>query len=74
LYFRYYHASRTHLGVAKQCPLAREISRTEGSSKSRRSVVSITVTSGSQPNAMSPDVVMANDSLPEPPAGELYHR
>jgi len=28
LYFRYYHASRTHLGLAKQCPLAREISRT----------------------------------------------
>jgi transposase InsO family protein len=25
LYFRYYHASRTHLGLAKQCPLAREV-------------------------------------------------
>jgi len=26
LYFRYYHASRTHLGLAKQCPYAREVS------------------------------------------------
>ena len=26
LYFRYYHASRTHLGLAKQCPLPREVS------------------------------------------------
>jgi transposase InsO family protein len=25
-YFRYYHASRTHLGLAKQCPFPREIS------------------------------------------------
>ena len=25
-YFRYYHASRTHLGLAKQCPFAREVS------------------------------------------------
>ena len=28
LYFGYYHASRTHLGLAKQCPFAREILRT----------------------------------------------
>jgi transposase InsO family protein len=26
LYFRYYDASRTHLGLAKQCPLPREVS------------------------------------------------
>ena len=28
LYFRYYHASRTHLRLAKQCPFAREVSST----------------------------------------------
>jgi putative transposase len=26
LYFRYYHASRTHLGLGKQCPFPREVS------------------------------------------------
>ena len=26
LYFRYYHASRTHLGLAKQCPFPRDVS------------------------------------------------
>jgi hypothetical protein len=35
----------------------------EGSSKSRTSVVSIIVTSGSQPNAKLTDVVMANDRI-----------
>src|SRR5262249_46671364 len=25
-YLRYYHASRTHLGLAKQCPFARAVS------------------------------------------------
>jgi hypothetical protein len=28
LYFRDYHASRTHLRLAKQCPLPREVSST----------------------------------------------
>jgi len=27
LYFRYYHTSRTHLGLDKQCPFPREVSR-----------------------------------------------
>jgi len=26
LYLRYYHASRTHLGLAKQCPFPRHVS------------------------------------------------
>jgi len=55
LYFRYYHDSRTHVGLAKQCPLPREVSNAGRIVESRRSVVSTTDLSGFQPGASEHD-------------------
>jgi hypothetical protein len=53
-YFTYYHGSRTHLGLDKQCPHVR-------SSRFRTSAACITVTNARQRNAMPADVFLAND-------------
>jgi transposase InsO family protein len=48
----YYHRTRTHLGLQKDTPQPRPIQPPvpDGSSRSRRWVASITVTSGARPN------------------------
>jgi hypothetical protein len=61
-YVIYYHGSRTHLGLDKQCPHVR--SRvSERSSRFRTLAACITVTNARQRNAMPADAFLANDSL-----------
>ena len=52
LYFGYYHASRTHLGLASNARFRARYQALEGLSKSRSSAVSITGINGSRPNSM----------------------
>jgi Integrase core domain len=60
-YFAYYHGSRTHLGLAKQCPFLGRSRVSEGSLRSHNSAACITVTNALQRNDMWPYAILAND-------------
>jgi hypothetical protein len=59
-YFGYYHGSRTHLGLAEQCPFPQPVSSIGTISQSRSSAVFITVMTALQLNDMAADAVLAN--------------
>jgi hypothetical protein len=60
-YFSYYHGSRTHLGLDKQCPSPRQVAVPGGLFKSRNLEGYTTAMNVSQREGLGADGIMAND-------------
>jgi hypothetical protein len=62
-YFRYYHESRTHLGLGKQCPIPRSVSSSGKIIEFRYLAGYITAMNALPHNDMAADAFLANDNF-----------